>query len=193
MSTAVARVDVAAWEGVRRRRGPDRVVVALALVLAVAMVAVGWTYRARGLYSPQLSSTSHESSWDEPTRSLTVRMDVDNTGSVPLSVTGGYVVTLGNGPAEDALFTHGQYAGLGPLPVSPLPITSSHVTPVEVPAGAQRVLTVRVGVDCRGYELWSQGTVVVVLTTTGTWPEHDVAVGELPEVAMQCQPQPTDG
>jgi hypothetical protein len=174
-------VDEAVWSAVRRRRGPSTWVVVVAILIAVALVWAAVWARGTGRTSPQLSTNGMSGKYHAATRSIDLRIRLGNSGAVPVTVVDAHFV----GPDG------------GPSPV----VTSVTVTPTVVPAGAEVYdgaaanleVPIRIEVDCTAIDpgLPAQAP-VMVLTTTGTWPQHDWPTFAVDTIAGFCDPATQD-
>jgi len=175
-------VDEAAWADVRRRRGPSTWVVVVAILVAVALVWAALWARGTGRTSPKLTSNGKSGKYDAATSSIDFRVRVGNLGDVPLTVVGARAEQPDGSPSAI--------------------IRSVSVTPTEVPVGSavyddgrQSIeVPVHVVIDCEAVDpSGMQPDPLLVLTTTGTWPQHDWSRVELSEIRSFCIPPADDG
>jgi len=175
-------VDEAVWADVRRRRGPSTWVVVVAILLAVALVWAALWARGTGRTSPKLTSNGKSGKYDAGSSSIDFRVRVGNLGAVPITVVGGRAEQPDGSPTAV--------------------VRSVSVTPTEVPPGStvyddgrQSIeVPMHVVIDCSAVDPnGMQPDPVLVLTTTGTWPQHDWSNLEFSEIRLFCDPPPDDG
>jgi hypothetical protein len=175
-------VDEAVWADVRRRRGPSTGVVVIAILVAVALVATAFWARGTGRTAPQLTSNGQSGKYDASTSSIDFRIRVGNRGPIPLVVVGARAEQPDGSPTTV--------------------VRSLSVTPTEVPPGStvyddgrQSIeVPLHVVIDCSALDPnGMQPDPVVMLTTTGTWPQHDWGPIQLSEIRLFCDPPPDDG
>ncbi len=157
-------VDEAVWRDVSRRRGPSTWVVVVAIVIGAALVWGAFWARGTGRTSPQLTSNGMSWTYEAGTSSIDVRVRLGNTGAVPITVVGASIVEPDGSPSTS--------------------VRSVSVTPTVIPVGAEVYddgrqgveVPMHVVVDCAALDP-NQPTQDprLVLTTTGTWPQHDWA------------------
>lgn len=181
-AVTTALIDEAVWLDVRRRRGPSTWVVVVAILVGIVLVWAAFWARSTGRTSPQLTSNGMSGKDDAATSSIDFRVRLGNTGAVPLTVVAARAV--GPDGAPDAS------------------VRSITVTPTDVPVGSQVYddgrqsieLPMRVVIDCAALD--PNGTrpdPTLVLTTTGTWPQHDWAMLDLGLIRLFCEPPAGDG
>jgi hypothetical protein len=182
-----ALVDEAVWADVRRRRGPSTWVVVVAIVVGIALVWGAFWARGTGRTMPQLTTDGMSAKYDETTRSIDLRVRLGNTGAVPVTVVGARFL------APDG----------SDSPV----VTSVTVTPTVVPAGAELSqgaapsleVPIHIEVECAALDPNAPGLgPEMVLTTTGTWPQHDWTGFGADSIPGLCDPAlresiPSDG
>ena len=175
-------VDEAVWAEARRRRGPSTWVVVVAILVAVALVWAALWARGTGRTSPKLTSDGKSGKYDAATGSIDFRVRVGNLGAVPLTV----------------VSARAQQPDGSPTAI----VRSVSVTPTEVPVGStvyddgrQSIeVPMHVVIDCEAVDPnGMQPDPVLVLTTTGTWPQHDWSMLDLSEIRLFCLPPADDG
>jgi hypothetical protein len=175
-------VDEAVWSEVRRRRGPSTWVLVVAILLGAAMIWAAFWMRGQGRTSPQLSSNGMSGKWDAGTSTVDVLVRLGNQGAVPVTVVGARLVNPDGSASRVA--------------------RSLTVTPTVVPAGTVISdggtggidVPMRVVVDCAWLDpnLPEPGP-GLVLTTTGTWPQHDYTLSGFAAIDMFCNPAAGSG
>jgi hypothetical protein len=170
-------VDEYVWREVRGRRGPSTWVVIVAIVVGVALVWASFWARGTGRTMPHLSSSGMSSTFKDGSQTIDARLRVSNSGAVPITVTAARFVT-----ADDQPFSA---------------VTSVALTPTVVPAGAQSgngaaadvEIPIRIGIDCSGLDPnLSDRSPTLVLTTTGTWPQHEWQTVSTDPISLICDP-----
>ena len=170
-------VDEAVWREVRGRRGPSTWVLVVAILLGATMIWAAFWMRGQGRTSPQLSSNGMSGTWETGTSTVDVLVRLGNQGAVPITVVGARLVNPDGSASHVA--------------------RSLTVTPTVVPAGTTISdsgtggveVPMRVVVDCASLDPNStEPAATLVLTTTGTWPQHDFTLSGIDAIAMFCDP-----
>lgn len=168
-------VDEAVWRDVRRRQGPSTWVVVVAIALGVALVWMAFWARGTGRTSPQLTSNGMSGKYDATTSSIDFLVRLGNSGAVPITVVGAGIVGLDGSPSTA--------------------VTSVRVTPTVVPVGAEVYddgrqsveVPIHVVIDCAALDPNGQDQApTLVLTTTGTWPQHDWTMLDVAQIRGFC-------
>lgn len=157
------------WDEVGDRRTPDRWVVVVALLGAALLVGAAIVVHQRGLTAPAIWTSGATGSWDKATSTTT------------------YQLRLSNRAATDVTVTSARFLGADGRPVPG--VLAAELTPVVVPGltipgavdGPEVITTLRVTIDCPAMLVLpeSMQQPVLVVDTTGTWPEHTAVLGDV--------------
>jgi hypothetical protein len=160
-----AVIDHEVWDDVRGRPGPSRWVVPVALAVSLLLVLATGAAVAHGLTKPGVYSPGWFSHWDARTSTAVSELDLANPSRTDVSLVSARL----------------QLPDGSPVPFARV----ASFTPVTVPAGTSAspvdksgsvVARVSLVIDCPAALAAGTGGVQLVLTTTGTWPQHEVVV-----------------
>jgi hypothetical protein len=172
-------ISPSVWHEVRRRPGPSRWVVAAATALGVLVVVAACVAVSRGLTTPGLTSSGASSRWQAGDSTVEMRVRLGNPSERTLTVVSAQLVDEDGVPITWA----------APVPVEPVEVPAGTL-PSPVDASGSVILPLTVRLDCPA-ALSTSGEASLLLTTTGTWPQHDIVLPWGTD-ASWCEPDPSD-